>query len=162
MRHVLRLVQQFCDTQVPDLDFIVLAQKHVDGFDISMQNFILVQVPESQTHFNEELPYFGLRELPAHLSFEILAQIAILAILHDDIDRIPGHKRIQILNAILAMNLRHNRGFQHRLSLLIRRHLLRLNNFHHIRFLILFPTNRIHHTKRSLSELRQLFKVVIS
>lgn len=147
MRHVLRLIQQFCDTQVSNLDFIVLAQKHVDGFDISMQNFILVQVSESQTHFNKELPYFGLWELPAHLSFEILAQIAILAIFHDDINGIPGHKRVQILDAILAMNLRHNGGFQHRLSLLIGGHLLRLNNFHHIRFLILFPTNRIHYAE---------------
>ena len=57
-----------------------------------MQNLIRVKVPKPQTHLNEKLPQFALFQWSAHLPLQVLAKIAIFAVLHDNIYRVFFHE----------------------------------------------------------------------
>jgi hypothetical protein len=84
--HVGSLVKLLGDSQIPNLDLVLLSQKHVDCLDVPVQNLVRVQIIQTDAHLDEKLPNLGLIQGSSHLSFEILAQISILAILHDDDD----------------------------------------------------------------------------
>lgn len=103
--HVRRLIEQFGDSQVSDLDFIVLTQKHVDSFDVTVEDFVSVQVIQAETHLNEELPDLGLVKSPPHLRLEVLAQVSIFAVFHDDDDVISTEVAVVVLADVLAVDL---------------------------------------------------------
>ena len=44
MRHVIGLVQQLGDAEIPYFDFIIFAQEHIDCFDISMKDLERMQI----------------------------------------------------------------------------------------------------------------------
>lgn len=80
--------EHFGDPEVSDFDFFVFIHEDVEGFDIPVQNFVLVDVLESNADFDEEPPDFVLLQGPLVLHFEIVVEIAIVAVLHDDVERI--------------------------------------------------------------------------
>lgn len=43
--HILRLIQQFGDTQVANFDLIFFPEEHIRRLDVTMQNLVLMQVP---------------------------------------------------------------------------------------------------------------------
>ena len=110
MSHVLSLIQKFSHTEISNLDLVVFAQEHVDRFNISMQDLICMKVPQSKTHLYEKLPQLAFIQRPSHLLFQILAEITIFAVFHDDVDRIFFHKRIVVPNTVLALDFGHDRS----------------------------------------------------
>jgi hypothetical protein len=61
MSKVSSLVEHFSYTQVTYLDLVFFGQKHVDGLDVSVQDLVSMEVLESLTHLNKELPNLLLR-----------------------------------------------------------------------------------------------------
>ena len=49
---------------------IIFGKKHFDGFYVTVQNLVLEQVLNAETHLNEEFSNFILRQTPAHLAFQ--------------------------------------------------------------------------------------------
>lgn len=82
VREVCCLVQHFRHAQVANLYAVILRQEHINCLDVSVQNFIGVQILNAQTHLNEELPNFCFRQGPPHLLLQINTQISIFAVLH--------------------------------------------------------------------------------
>lgn len=78
-----------------------------------------MQIPQPQAHLHEEFPYFFLIERSVHLFLQILADIAIFAILHNDVNRVPLYKGIKIFDNILALNFGHDGCLQYRLFFLM-------------------------------------------
>ena len=56
MCHVSSLVEHLCNSQITDFNSVVLAQKHINCFDISMQNSINMQIAQSNAHFDVKFP----------------------------------------------------------------------------------------------------------
>ena len=110
MSHVLSLIQKLSHTEISNLDLVVFAQEHVDRFNISMQDLICMKVPQPKTHLYEKLPQLAFIQWPSHLLFQILAEITIFAVFHDDVDRIFFHKRIVVPNTVLALDFGHDRS----------------------------------------------------
>ena len=54
--------QHFSHSQVPDLDLLIFVHEDVEGLDIAMQYFVLVDVLKAEADFNKESPYFVLLE----------------------------------------------------------------------------------------------------
>ena len=161
VRHILCLIQQLGDAQITNLDLVLLPQKHVRRFDIPVQYLVLVEVLEAEAHLNEELPYLLLIQRPIHLLFQKLAEVPILAILHDNIYRVFQHKRVVVLDDVLALHLCHYRCLKHRLLLLVRVHFPRIHHLHHIQLAALLVPHRVHDPKGSLAQFLQLFKVTL-
>ena len=86
MGHILRLIQQLSDAQIAYFDFILFAEEHICRLDIPMQNLVLMQIAQAEAHFYEEFPDLLLLKRPIHLLLQILANVAVLAVLHDDVD----------------------------------------------------------------------------
>ena len=161
MRHILCLIQQFCDTQISHFDPILPPQKHIGRLNIPMQYLILVQVPQPQTHLNKELPYLALRQRPVHLLLQVLAQVAIFAVLHDDVDGVALDEGIIVFNNILAVNPRHNSRLKNRFPFLFRIHPARVDHLHHVDAAVFFVFDRVNHAERALPQLLQLFKITL-
>ena len=85
MGHILSLIKQLSNTQIANFDLIIFAEEHICGFDISMQDLVLMQIAQTKAHLYEELPDLLFLKRPVHLLLHILADIAVLAILHNDV-----------------------------------------------------------------------------
>lgn len=120
-----------------------------------------MQVPESKAHFDEELPNFALIKCSTHLPFEVLAQISIFTVLHDNVNGVFFHERIIILDTVLAIDLAHYGGFKDTLPFLSGVHFPCINNFHHIKFFIHLSSYLINHSEGSLAKFLHFFEVFL-
>ena len=57
------------ETEIAYLDIIITTQEDVLWFEVSVEDFLLVEVEETQTDLNEELQDQGLRKRPFILFF---------------------------------------------------------------------------------------------
>lgn len=57
------------ETEIAYLDIIVTTQEDVLWFEVSVEDFLLVEVEETQTDLNEEFQDQGLRKRPFILFF---------------------------------------------------------------------------------------------
>ena len=57
------------ETEIAYLDIIVTTQEDVLWFEVSVEDFLLVEVEETQTDLNEEFQDQGLRKRPFILLF---------------------------------------------------------------------------------------------
>ena len=73
-----------------------------------MEDFILVNVLEAETDLDEELPYFLLFQGLFVLHFEVHRQIAIIAILHNNVQSVIFDKGLFILDYKRVDELAHD------------------------------------------------------
>ena len=71
--HVLRLVEELGDTKVSDFNLVIFCQENICGLDVSVQNFVAMEIPEAKANFDEEAPDLCLYQLPPHLLLQVLA-----------------------------------------------------------------------------------------
>lgn len=107
MRHISRLIKNFSHAQITNLDAVVLGQKHVDRFDIPMQDTIVMEVHHADAHFDVEFPDLGFGKLATHLFLEVETKIAIFAQFHDDVYFFVGGKGVVHAHDVLVVQLLH-------------------------------------------------------
>lgn len=69
-----------------------------------MENLVLVKISQSKAHFNEELPNFFLLQWTIHLLLQVLANVSILTVFHDDVYRVSENKGIIVLDYVLGFD----------------------------------------------------------
>ena len=87
-----------------------------------MQDAVRVQVLDAQTHLDKEFPDNALSQVLAHLPFQVLPQIAILAQFHHNIQLVACLERIVEADDVRIVKLVHQQGLTKRLLLLLAAH----------------------------------------
>ena len=106
-------VEHFGDSQIANLDHLVLVQENIEGFDVSMEDFIFVDVLESHANLNEKHPDFGFFEILLVLLLEVLGEIATIAVFHDDVEVAIFREGFAVTHNKGVFQLPHYRGFVH-------------------------------------------------
>lgn len=70
-----------------------------------MQNLVRMQILNTHTHFQKELPNSTFCQLFSHLPFEVESEIPIFTVFHDDVYLVSISERIVKLDNIGAINL---------------------------------------------------------
>lgn len=81
-----------------------------------------MQVLHAEAHLDKELPYLALTQVFAHLSLQVLTQIAILAQFHHNVQFVPGLKRIIKSDDVRIVQLVHKERLSKRFLLLLTSH----------------------------------------
>ena len=82
-----------------------------------------MQVLNAEAHLEEESPDCLLRQALAHLPLKVQAKVAILAVLHDDVDIVLFGERVMILHDVRTIHPCQDGRLVDRLLPLSRRHL---------------------------------------
>lgn len=116
------LIEHLGHSKISDFDLVILAQEHINGLDVPMQNFMRVKIVHSNRHLNEELPNLGLTKLSTHLSFQMLSKVSIFAVFHHNVDCVFADEAIIIFAHVFTVDLREDGCFKRGLSLLMCAH----------------------------------------
>jgi hypothetical protein len=130
--------QNFGYPQIAYLNLLILVHKDVQSLDIPMQYLILMDVLKTQTYLDEESPNFVLLQGPLILQLEVVVEIAIVAVLHDDVEGVVLDEGLLVAHDEGVHQLTHNRCFVYSLDA-GRGTLLRAFSFRRVR-LICFST----------------------
>ena len=130
------LIQHLRHTEVPNLDLVLFGQEHVYGLDVSVQNLVSVQVLNAEAHLKEESPYGLLRQALPHLPLQVQAKVAILAVLHDDVNVVLLSEGIMILHDVRTVHPCKDGRLVDRLLPLPRGHLGQVYLLEHVDLLI--------------------------
>jgi hypothetical protein len=103
--------EHFGHTQISNFDILIFIKKNIQSFDVPVQDFVLMNVLKPQANLNKELPYFLLLERFFILHFEVHREIAIVTILHNNMQSIIFDKRLLILYDKRMNKFAHDRGF---------------------------------------------------
>lgn len=87
LRHGGRRLKHRRDTEVAQLDDLVLGEEDVAGFDVAVENASVVQILDGETRLGEEIDELVFAEaLPGLLElFEVAREVSGVGILHDDV-----------------------------------------------------------------------------
>ena len=69
-----------------------------------------MQILQAEAHLNEELPDLTLSETATHLALQVLAQIAILAVLHHDVELVALLERVIKVDHVGIVEFIHKEG----------------------------------------------------
>ena len=69
-----------------------------------------MQILQAKAHLNEELPDLTLSETATHLALQVLAQIAILAVLHHDVELVALLERVIKVDHVGIVEFIHKEG----------------------------------------------------
>lgn len=105
------------DTKITDSYFFILSDENVHGLDISMQNFLFVELSKSKHDLKGKFPNSVLSKRFSHLSFHELSQISSATVFHAYIKFFLFDKRVKILDDILAVDSFHYFDLVHGLCL---------------------------------------------
>jgi hypothetical protein len=78
-------IQRLCHTQITNFDSFIFVQKDVQCFDVSVKDFVPMNVLQTHANFNKELPNSVLFEVFFVLLFQVKAEIATVAELHQNV-----------------------------------------------------------------------------
>ena len=95
-----------------------------------------MQVLDAEAHLEEEPPNCLLRQALPHLSLHVQTEIAILAVLHDDVDIVLLGEGIMILHDVCAIHPCQDSRLVDRLLPLCRGHLGQVYLLEHVDLLI--------------------------
>ena len=102
-----------------------------------------MQVLDSETHLEEEPPYGLFRQALPHLPLQVQAKIAILAVLHDDVNVVLLGEGIMILHYVRTVHPCQDGRLVDRFLPLARRHLGQVYLLEHVDLLISYIRGKV-------------------
>ena len=106
-----------------------------------------MQILQAKAHLNEELPDLTLSETATHLALQVLAQIAILAVLHHYVELVTLLERVIKVDHVSIVQFIHKKGLTQRFLLLRPAHLTKVDLLHHIDLLSFFADDPVDDAK---------------
>lgn len=76
--------EYFCDSKIANFEGIVLHQEDILCFEISMHNFSVVDMFESETDLREPVEHLILRDKLTLIFYHFLAEIPSITVIHDN------------------------------------------------------------------------------
>jgi len=105
------MLQNSCDTKVTDLDGSILVHEDVLGLQISVQNFPVMDMLDSECHLNEPIKdlVFAITNFAYLLLVgNLCVKVTAISIVHDNAQTSLVHKALFVSN-----NIRMTHRFQH-------------------------------------------------
>ena len=86
--------------EVAHADAFSAGQENVHAFDVPVQDFLGVQVLQSQAHLNEELPNLGFGQQTTHLLLDQGVEVAPVTVLHHDVQSFFLNEGVVVLHDV--------------------------------------------------------------
>ena len=125
-----------------------------------MQNFFAVDLVQPLAHLNEELPDFIFTQRPVKLIANVVAEVAAVAELHDDVQLVLLHEGVEVLDDVGVVHFAQDGHFVDSLSAHAHTHFGDVYLLHDVVVLVHFAPHFVDHTEAALAQLAHDFEVL--